>query len=70
MRVAVAGATGVIGRCLVPLLSEAGHEVTGLSRSRGTDLLDAPRVAGAKMRVAGAKRIIMQDHGNRAAPDR
>jgi len=40
MRVVVAGATGVIGRCLVPRLSAAGHEVTGLSRAAGVDLLD------------------------------
>jgi nucleoside-diphosphate-sugar epimerase len=32
MRVLVAGATGVIGRQLVPLLTNAGHEVVGLSR--------------------------------------
>ncbi|HEY3506581.1 MAG TPA: NAD(P)-dependent oxidoreductase [Actinocatenispora sp.] len=33
MRVLVAGATGVIGRQLVPLLTAVGHEVVGLSRS-------------------------------------
>lgn len=32
MRVLVAGATGVIGRVLVPLLRGVGHEVTALSR--------------------------------------
>jgi nucleoside-diphosphate-sugar epimerase len=35
VRVFVAGATGAIGRRLVPLLVEAGHEVTGLTRSPG-----------------------------------
>ena len=44
MRVVVAGATGVIGRCLVPQLSAAGHEVTGLSRKQGADLLDRDAV--------------------------
>ena len=33
-RVFVAGAAGVIGRLLVPMLVEAGHEVTGTTRSR------------------------------------
>ena len=35
MRVLVAGATGVIGGQLVPLLRSVGHEVIGLSRSGG-----------------------------------
>jgi nucleoside-diphosphate-sugar epimerase len=34
MRVFVAGATGVIGRGLVASLIEAGHEVTGMTRSQ------------------------------------
>lgn len=33
MRVFLAGATGVIGSRLVPLLVAAGHEVTGMTRS-------------------------------------
>ena len=33
MRVFLAGATGVIGRSLVGLLQDAGHEVTGMTRS-------------------------------------
>ena len=33
MRILVAGATGAIGRELVPELVAAGHEVTGTSRS-------------------------------------
>jgi 2-alkyl-3-oxoalkanoate reductase len=35
MRVFLAGATGVIGRQLVPRLLEAGHEVVGSTRSSG-----------------------------------
>ena len=33
MKVLVTGATGVIGRRLVPLLRTAGHSVTGIARS-------------------------------------
>src|SRR5687767_11790232 len=33
MRVFVAGATGVIGRALVPQLLTAGHDVVGMTRS-------------------------------------
>ena len=35
MRVLLAGATGAIGRYLVPLLVAAGHEVTGVARTAG-----------------------------------
>jgi len=33
MKIFVTGATGVIGRRLVPILHEAGHDVTAVSRS-------------------------------------
>jgi nucleoside-diphosphate-sugar epimerase len=46
MRVFVAGATGTIGRRLVPSLVEAGHDVTGMTRS--PDKADALRAAGAE----------------------
>ena len=48
MRVFVAGASGVIGRELVPLLREAGHEVVGLARG------DA---AAARVRASGAEPV-------------
>src|SRR5438874_12579013 len=52
MRVSVAGATGAIGRRLVPLLVEAGHEVTGMTRSPAkTASIEA---AGARALVADA----------------
>lgn len=46
MRVVVAGATGVIGRRLVPLLVTAGHEVVALSRDPGRDPVAADPAAG------------------------
>jgi nucleoside-diphosphate-sugar epimerase len=46
MRVFVAGAGGVIGRRLVPMLREAGHSVVGTTRS--TDRADALRLLGAE----------------------
>lgn len=52
MRLFVAGSTGAIGRFLVPLLVEAGHEVVGLARSasKGKVL----QAMGAKVAVADA----------------
>ncbi len=66
MRVFLAGATGVIGRSLLGLLADAGHEVTGMTRSPQRaeeirsggaeavicDALDATALASA---VAGAR---------------
>jgi len=45
MRILIAGATGAIGRQLVPLLVAGGHEVTGLTRTPGKD--DLLRALGA-----------------------
>jgi nucleoside-diphosphate-sugar epimerase len=52
MRVFVAGASGVIGRRLVPSLVEAGHDVTGMTRS--PDKPEALRAAGAEPVVCDA----------------
>lgn len=49
MRIAIAGATGVIGQRLVPLLASAGHDVLGLTRS--PELVAALEAAGAEGRV-------------------
>ena len=49
MRVFVAGASGAIGRPLVPKLVAAGHEVTGVTRSEAK--ADAIRAAGARAAV-------------------
>src|SRR5919198_961661 len=52
MKVFVAGATGALGKQLVPQLVAAGHEVVGMTRSptRG----DAVRALGARPAVADA----------------
>jgi nucleoside-diphosphate-sugar epimerase len=52
MRVFVAGATGVVGRRLVPMLVGAGHSVTGMTRSAAKS--DAIRALGAEPAVADA----------------
>ncbi|MDX6696713.1 MAG: hypothetical protein QOE65_110 [Solirubrobacteraceae bacterium] len=59
MRVFVAGATGAIGRELVPRLRAAGHEVVGMTRSE----------AGAeRLREAGAEPVVADVHdGERVA---
>lgn len=68
MRVLVAGATGVIGGRLVPLLTAAGHEVAGLSRSR--DRTAAIEAAGARVVVADAlDRAALERAVRDAAPD-
>jgi len=56
MRIAVAGATGALGRHVVAQLEEAGHEAVPLSRSTGTDLTapDAARTLPARLEGADA----------------
>ena len=49
MRVFVAGASGAIGRRLLPQLIEAGHEVTGMTRSEQS--AEGIRAAGAEATV-------------------
>ena len=52
MKVFVAGATGAIGKQLVPMLVEGGHEVTGMTRTAAkTDLISS---LGAQPAVADA----------------
>jgi nucleoside-diphosphate-sugar epimerase len=58
MRILLAGASGAIGRHLVPLLTRAGHSVTGITRRTGSvtgygasevvaDVLDRPALLAA-----------------------
>ena len=49
MRIFVAGATGALGRRLVPLLVAGGHAVTGMTHSPA-------KVAG--LRAAGARPVL------------
>jgi len=46
VKILVAGATGAIGRRLVPLLVQAGHDVSGTTRS--TERAEALKEAGAR----------------------
>lgn len=63
MRVLVAGASGVIGRQLIPQLTTAGHEVAGFARS-------AHIVDGVKLRAVDAlNRAAVAAAVERAAPD-
>ncbi|WP_213455759.1 SDR family oxidoreductase [Rhizomonospora bruguierae] len=60
MRVLVTGGTGTLGRALVPLLVEAGHDTTVMSRRPGpgdavADLVTGDGLAAA---VAGADTVV------------
>lgn len=47
MKVAVAGATGRVGRHVVDVLEERGHDVVGISRSKGVDVITGDGLADA-----------------------
>lgn len=55
MRITVVGATGLIGRQLVPLLRGRGHDVVAASRATGVDLLTGAGLADA---LTGADVVI------------
>ncbi|HET9171747.1 MAG TPA: NAD(P)-dependent oxidoreductase [Actinospica sp.] len=58
MRILVAGATGAIGRLLVPLLIAEGHEVAGTSRSaEGVKAVDALGARGLQMDAFSAESV-------------
>ncbi|MGD9482713.1 NAD(P)H-binding protein [Streptomyces sp. TRM70308] len=55
MRIAVAGATGNIGRLTVTALEREGHEVARVSRSLGADVFTG---AGLDAALAGAEAVV------------
>jgi uncharacterized protein YbjT (DUF2867 family) len=54
-RIAVAGATGRVGRHIVDVLTERGHDVVPISRSHGVDIITG---AGLDEALAGIDTII------------
>ena len=67
MRVLVAGATGVVGRQLVPLLAGTGHEVVGTSRGeRG--LATIAELGGTPLRLDVLDRDAVHDAVAEAKP--
>ena len=54
-KVAVAGATGRVGRYVVEALREAGHEVVPMSRSTGVDVISGDGLAAA---LAGVESVV------------
>ncbi|MFY9695556.1 MAG: NAD(P)-dependent oxidoreductase [Xanthobacteraceae bacterium] len=68
MRIFLAGATGVIGRRLTPLLIAAGHDVTGATRS--ADKVAALKAQGAQAVVVDVfDRHALRDAAVAARPD-
>ncbi len=55
MRIAVAGGTGTVGRHVVEVAKERGHDVVSLSRSEGVDLVTG---RGLNQALEGAEAVI------------
>lgn len=64
MRIAVVGATGHIGALTAASLERGGHDVVGISRSLGVDLLTGEGLDGA---LEGVEAVV--DVTNATAPD-
>ena len=65
MRIAVAGATGRVGRHVVDVLEAEGHDVVAISRSNGVDVISGTGLDDA---LAGVDAIV--DAATQPAPDR
>ena len=66
MKIFVAGATGVLGRALVPKLVAQGHEVVGMTRTASKQ--DGLRALGARPVVADAHARARRTSVNSALP--
>jgi uncharacterized protein YbjT (DUF2867 family) len=64
-KIAVTGATGRVGRHVVDLLEERGHDVVGISRSLGVDVVTGEGLAEA---LAGVETVI--DAATQPTPDK
>jgi uncharacterized protein YbjT (DUF2867 family) len=64
-KIAVTGATGRVGRHIVEVLEETGHEVVAISRSTGVDVITGDGLDAA---LAGVDVVI--DAATGASPDR
>ena len=64
-KIAVAGATGRVGRHIVDVLTEQGHEVVAMARATGVDVITG---AGLDEAVAGAECIV--DAATGPSPDK
>jgi uncharacterized protein YbjT (DUF2867 family) len=64
-RIAVAGATGRVGRHVVELLEARGHDVVAMSRSSGVDLVTGEGLADA---LGGVEVVV--DAATGSSPDR
>jgi uncharacterized protein YbjT (DUF2867 family) len=64
-RIAVAGATGRVGRHVVDLLEARGHDVVSISRSNGVDVVTGDGLAGA---LTGVDVVVDAATGN--SPDK
>ena len=67
MKIAVAGATGAIGKVIVEKAREAGHDVVEMSRAQGVELLEG---TGIEEALAGVDAVIDASQvGNPMAED-